>query len=197
MDIPYRNIQTGEERLLPEGMGEAMGFERVQGYTPPEVSEPTQSDEQPADEAKAAPVETPTPSLSDAVDLVLTYLNEEYDNLNDEVAAQVDRLMDKLTVMYGDEATGTEEQTTGPSFEDARKMIEDSVIGDPELSDSQKRTFRTHLNSLGGQRIVGTETHSPVLDTPVGNSIPAEPVADAASQSTTEPKEQEQPGKSS
>jgi hypothetical protein len=197
MDVPYINHQTGEERLLPEGMGESMGFEKVQGYTPPEVSQPADSsaDETEGD-AKAALVTPPTPSLSDAVDLVLTHLNVDYDDLNDEVAAQVDRLMDKLTVMYGEDLDSSEEQTQGPSLEDARKVIEDALNGDPELSESQKRTFRTHLNSLGGQRIVGTETHSAAKDTSSGGSIPATEVADPASQSTTEPQEQNQPGKS-
>ncbi|MBC3785730.1 hypothetical protein [Spirosoma utsteinense] len=191
MDIPYINLQTGEERLLPEGMGEAMGFERMQGFTPPELNqeEGEQAGNTPADDAKA--------ELEHAIAIVYGYASNGIEDLEDEQGRSLLLLYEQLDYFgFGHkDIDGTEEQTAGPSFEDARKAIEEAVIGDPTLSDSQKRTFRTHLASLGGQKITGTELHSPVLDTPVGGAVPAESVADPASQSTTEPKEQEQPGR--
>lgn len=81
-EILYTDPKTGNEQFLPDGLGEKMGFTRVAGYVPPEVKTTT------------PPEQTGTTDLSDATDLLLRYIDDR--NPNAEVGAQIHRLVDAL-----------------------------------------------------------------------------------------------------
>lgn len=157
-EVVYRNIKTGVNRLLPEGMGEKIGgFERVEQFTPPEL--------QPAVQAQTEQQELTGFPVKDAVDVLEARLKDP-DGLSNEEYEQFDRLVKSLVDGYdfAYESESKTDSTDSPSLIQIVNHLEGKIDGDSRISETGKKQFKKHLSDLLDGLPVITEEQSKMFD---------------------------------
>lgn len=141
-DVPYRHPETGVERILPEGMGEKLGFERIAGYTPPELAEPADDESDETDPAEKAFAE-----LDHAVAQVYGVATN-----GESVDEKTRSLLEYLAVGLDEHGFGIKEdepaQGSDSSHADLFAQLEERMEGDDKISKTGREAILKHMKAL-------------------------------------------------
>ncbi|GAB4052563.1 hypothetical protein [Spirosoma litoris] len=171
-DIPYKHPETGQERNFPDGLGEKLGYERVVGFVPPEVQEPSEStgtdresEVEHAIVVLSGTLSNPFNTLSEKEKMLIERLSllfadlkiqvisledvaevlEEYstrDHLSAEDLSQMQRIAHVVLADQSIEIQGKQELFTSPSLIEVLRDMETKMLADPKMSAPSKAAMQ-------------------------------------------------------